>query len=216
MTTAAPLQPFAIHQPHAQALRDPVSNKSDTNNGFSVPRGPVTSRLSFYDPPADGSKPHNYVEKPTDGRPQRNFGEHWQNTPLNDLRGRESDFTLDNNAFATIPGVPSEEKDFNDEAHIKQVYYPEVEKLLLENVAGAKRVLLFDHTIRRADPNAHRAPVVRVHIDQTPSSAEQRVRFHCPDEADELLKQRYRIINVWRPLNGPVVSFPLAVADSAT
>lgn len=36
------------------------------------------------------------------------------------------------------------------------------------------------------------------------------------DDAPELLKGRYRIINVWRPLNGPVYSHPLAFADTST
>jgi hypothetical protein len=125
---------------------------------------------------------------------------------------------MDNNAFSALSGVQSQlpEGDFTSDEKIKTVYYPEVEKLLLDNVPGAHKVVLFDHTIRRSDPNAPRAPVVRVHIDQTPSSAAERVRLHCPDQADELLKGRYRIINVWRPLNGPVMAHPLAVADSAT
>jgi hypothetical protein len=58
-----------------------------------------------------------------------------------------------------------------------------------------------------------------VHIDQTAPSAAQRVRRHAssPEEADRLLASRYRIINVWRPLNPrPVESFPLAFASSAT
>jgi len=135
---------------------------------------------------------------------------------LNDLRGQETKFNLDNNAFEVIPNVPSEEYDFTDDEKIKRVYYPEVEKLLLDSVPGANRVLLFDHTIRRSNPDAARAPVTRVHIDQTPSSAESRVRLHLPDEAENLLAGRYRIINVWRPLNGPVMAHPLAVADSAT
>ena len=58
---------------------------------------------------------------------------------------------------------------------------------------------------------------MRVHIDQTPASAEARVRVHLPPaEAEELLKGRYRLVNVWRPLNGTVESSPLAVADSTT
>jgi len=105
-------------------------------------------------------------------------------------------------------------QDWDDEAKIKELYYPEVEKLLLDNVPGAETILLFDHTIRR--PNHSRAPVMRVHIDQTASSTVARVRLHLPSDADALLKGRYRIINIWRPLNGPVVSHPLAVADSAT
>jgi hypothetical protein len=63
--------------------------------------------------------------------------------------------------------------------------------------------------------------VARVHIDQTVSSAAQRVRRHAsssPSEAEALLAgTRYRIINVWRPLNArPVESFPLAFASSRT
>jgi hypothetical protein len=58
-----------------------------------------------------------------------------------------------------------------------------------------------------------------VHIDQTASSTIKRVRRHASSaaEADALLAGRYRIINVWRPLNArPVESFPLAFASSAT
>ena len=181
-----------------------------------VPRGPVTSTLSFYSPPVDGATPYHFVEKPADGAPQSNYGVEKVDVELQDIRGQESSFSLENNSFATLQNIPSEEKNFTDDEHIKAVYYPEVEETILKNVPGAKRVLLFDHTIRRAEPNAHRAPVIRVHVDQTPASALERVKHHLPDEADTLLKSRYRIINVWRPLNGPVQSFPLGFADSSS
>ncbi|MCJ1295683.1 hypothetical protein MMC34_007247 [Xylographa carneopallida] len=182
----------------------------------SPPCGPVTASLSFYSPPTDGSAPYHYVEAPPAGQPQENFGAVNHQVPIHDLRGHESEFSLDRNAFDTFTNIPSQETAFTNDEHIKQVYYPEVEKLLLDTVPGAQRVLLFDHTIRRANPNAARAPVTRVHIDQTPSSAAARVRLHLPEEADALLEGRYRIINVWRPINGAVESFPLAVADSST
>lgn len=181
-----------------------------------IPRGPVTSSLSFYKAPADGSTPFNYVEDPPEGQPPRNFGEEFHHVQMNDIRGRESDFQLDVDAFQAISNIASAEKDFADDEHIKQTYYPEVEKLLLENVAGAHKVVLFDHTIRRSSPNASRAPVTRTHVDQTARSTEWRVRLHSPDEADELLKGRYRIINVWRPLNGPVQGHPLGFASANT
>jgi len=190
-------------------------DSSASNAGITIPRGPVTATLTFYAPPKDGSAPYQYVESPPPGEPQRNFGDTQHDVEINDIRGQESQFTLDNNAFEAVSNVPSEEKEFVDDEHIKQVYYPEVEKFILENVPGSKRVLLFDHTIRRANPNAPRNPVTRVHIDQTPASSEQRVRYHLPEEAEQLLQARYRIINVWKPL-GTVASFPLAVADSAT
>lgn len=51
-------------------------------------------------------------------------------------------------------------------------------------------------------------------MDQTPGAAEARVRRHVPaDEVEELLKGRYQIINVWRPIANPATDFPLAVID---
>jgi len=134
------------------------------------------------------------------------------------VRGSESSYHLDRDAFAVISGQPpSKETAFVDDDSIRQNYYPEVEALLLKHIPGSERIFLFDHTVRRANPDAHRAPVMRVHIDQTVQSAEQRVRRHMGDDADKLLKGRYRIVNVWRPLNaGPVESFPLAFASSST
>ncbi|KAF2805030.1 putative 7alpha-cephem-methoxylase P8 chain related protein [Mytilinidion resinicola] len=212
MATTTTLQPTAA-SPQVFLSNSPTPATQD----LPIPRGPVTSTLSFYQPPADSSAPFNYVETPPAGQPQRNFGENPQPVQLSDLRGRESAFTLDSNAFAALSHVPSAATDWSSDAHIKAVYYPEVERLLLDNLPGAHKVVLFDHTIRRNTPNATRGPVTRVHIDQTPASAAARVKLHLgADEADELLKGRYRIVNVWRPLNGPVVAHPLAVADSAT
>merc|ERR1712093_954158 len=108
------------------------------------------------------------------------------------------------------------QRNFVDDASIKEKYYPEVEKLILDNVEGSNRVFIFDHTIRRSNPNAPRAPVTRVHIDQTKKSATARVHHHLPDEAEKLLQGRYRLINVWRPLNGPVQGSPLAFASSSS
>lgn len=179
-----------------------------------IPRGPVQSTLVFYAPPKDGAAPFNYVEQAPEGMPQRNYGEHNHDITIEDIRGRESDFDMNINGFATVSGVDSQEKDFNDDAHIKQTYYPEVEQLLLANAPGAKRVFIFDHTIRRSGANATRTPVNRAHIDQTTKSATARVHFHMKEEAEQLLQDRVRLINVWRPLNGPVVASPLAYADS--
>ncbi|KAK4455458.1 putative 7alpha-cephem-methoxylase p8 chain related protein [Podospora aff. communis PSN243] len=183
------------------------------------PSGPVTVPLNFFNPPADNSPPFNHVDTPPAGLPQRNFTDTSHPVQITDIRPNPHQFTLDHDAFAAILSVPpSAEQSFTSPDSILQNYYPEVEQLLLNHIPGSTKVVLFDHTIRRADPNASRAPVQRVHIDQTPSSAEKRVRRHLPaDEAEKLLKGRYRIVNVWRPLNkNPVESFPLAFASSAT
>ncbi|EEP82417.1 conserved hypothetical protein [Uncinocarpus reesii 1704] len=183
-----------------------------------IPRGPVDASIVFYHPPPDGSKPFYYVETPPPGEPQQNYSEAPHSVSLTDIRNHESDFTLDKDAFQTLQHLPPSRADpsFTDDANIKAVYYPEVEDLILTHVPGAQRVFIFDHTVRRNKPAAHRTPVTRAHVDQTPASAEARVRLHLPDEADTLLRSRYRIINVWRPLNGPVQEMPLAFASATS
>jgi hypothetical protein len=183
-----------------------------------VPSGDVKAILNFYQPPLDGSKPYNYVEQPPEGEARRNFADKPQDVVIHDIRRREGDFSLDRDAFAVVQSVPdSKEVEFVDDDSIKKNYYPEVEELLLKNISGSNRVFIFDHTIRRADPKASRNPVTTVHIDQTAASAAQRVHRHLPEEAEKLLAGRYRIVNVWRPLNKyPVESFPLAFASSST
>ncbi|PKX88564.1 putative methyltransferase [Aspergillus novofumigatus IBT 16806] len=65
-------------------------------------------------------------------------------------------------------------------------------------------------------PQRPRQPVNKAHVDQTRKAAQDRVRLHVtdPDEAERIISQgvRYRIVNVWRPLNGRVESAPLAFA----
>lgn len=187
----------------------------------SIPRGPVTATINYFTPPADGSKPYQYVDKsPSPDIPQRNYTSEPSPTQINDARGRESSFTLDRDAFKILQGVPpSAEKDFIDEESIKKNYYPEVEKILLDNVPGAHKVRIFDHTIRRQRKDADRQPVPYAHVDQTAPAVVQRVRRYYTDEAEAeaLLAGRYRIINVWRTLNAkPLESFPLAYASSAS
>ncbi|EHK46301.1 hypothetical protein TRIATDRAFT_299013 [Trichoderma atroviride IMI 206040] len=185
----------------------------------TVPRGDVTANLNFFTAPADGAVPFNLVG---DGHSpelaRRNYGDDFHDVVIHDVRGRESDFNVNRDAFELVQGIPpSAETEFVDDDSIKNKYYPEVERLLLDKIPGADKIYIFDHTIRRSDPNASRAPVLRVHIDQTAASTEKRVRRYFPDEADELLKRRYRIVNVWRSLNkGPIEASPLALAASAT
>lgn len=217
MATLAPLEVTPAHSLSRSARAEAAGVTNETTaNSFEIPRGDVTSTLSYYEAPEDGAVPFNYVEEPPEGQPQRNFGEFKNRVTLHDIRGHEAEYTLDKDAFKVISNVPeSAEKDFASDESIEKNYYPEIEKLVLDNVPGSNRVVIFDYTIRRASPGAPRAPVTRVHVDQTTESAKERVRRHLGDEAEKLLQGRYRIINVWRPLNGPVLSFPLGFASSA-
>jgi hypothetical protein len=109
-------------------------------------------------------------------------------------------------------------KNFYDEDEIRSVYYKETEELV-KQTSGAKRVLVFDHTLRSADPATREekqisGPVRNAHNDYTDWSGPQRVRDLLPDEAEELLKHRFAIVQTWRPINQPVQREPLAIADA--
>jgi hypothetical protein len=126
-------------------------------------------------------------------------------------------FTLDRNGFHFVPH-PTQMTDFFDEAEIKRVYYPEMIDLIKAE-SGAKRVAVFDHTLRTADDALRektkiREVVRRVHNDYTEWSGPQRVRDVLPDEADALLAGRFAIIQVWRPIRHPVETDPLGICDA--
>lgn len=91
---------------------------------FLHPRGTVSTTLNFYAPPKDGSKPFNYVEKPPEGQPQCNFGTVEIPVTIHDIRGQESNFEIDTNAFATVTTGPSAEKDFTDDASMRRTTTP--------------------------------------------------------------------------------------------
>jgi hypothetical protein len=82
-------------------------------------------------------------------------------------------------------------------------------------------VFIFDHTLRRrvhgaADraAGAPRQPVAGVHVDHTAKSGPQRVRDFFGDDAERLLRGRVQVINLWRPIRGPLRDAPLAVCDA--
>lgn len=111
-------------------------------------------------------------------------------------------------------------RNFDDPEERKRVYDAEVADLVIAKT-GAHTALVFDHTIRRIggdDANAtRRAPVHVVHNDYTLKSGPQRVRDLLPPHAaEQALKRRFAIVNVWRSINGPVTDTPLAFADART
>lgn len=112
------------------------------------PRGDVVVDLNFYSPPADGSPPWNLAGDVPPGVTTRNFGQAARQVVIHDARGQEDKFTLDHDAFQILTNQPpSAEKDFKNDESIKKNYYPEVEKLLLDAVPSANKVIIFDRTL---------------------------------------------------------------------
>ncbi|KAJ5986634.1 hypothetical protein N7451_010999 [Penicillium sp. IBT 35674x] len=151
----------------------------------------VQTTLNFFKENEDGSPPlPNYVNKPETYEREAAV----LPTTIHDISGHELDYTLDGQGFQFYYHE-SKEKDFLDDEKLKREYYPETEQLLKD------AVFIFDHTIRRGSGRTKaRGPVQRVHIDQSYQAAENRVSYHLPEDAAELSKGRYQIINVWRPI----------------
>jgi hypothetical protein len=126
-------------------------------------------------------------------------------------------FALEENGFRFVHH-DTKVGDFFNEDEVRRVYYPEMEALVKAE-SGAARVVVFDHTLRTADDELRetrkiREVVRRVHNDYTEWSGPQRVRDLLPQEADALLRRRFAIVQVWRPIRLPVETFPLAICDA--
>jgi hypothetical protein len=139
--------------------------------------------------------------------------------PVEDGRALGPEISFEKNGFVLVDHATAVENFFDPE-QLKSVYYPEVEALI-KGVTGASRVVIFDHTLRSGseaerEEKLVREPVLSAHNDYTEWSGPQRVREILPDEADELLKRRFAIVQVWRAIAQPIESNPLALADART
>ncbi|KAB5591607.1 hypothetical protein CTheo_4955 [Ceratobasidium theobromae] len=177
----------------------------------------VDTRINYFTAPADGSKPYQWIDEVD--APRRNWTAVEFDVQVENVRGRESDFTLDKAGFE-FHNVPTQgTTNFEDDNSIRTVYYQDsIQKI--KNLTGASRVVIFDHTIRRPRPDGtpdtpeNRAPVKMAHVDQAPESAERRVHMHLPaTDVPGLLSKRYQIINLWRPIGVPAWQLPLALCD---
>jgi hypothetical protein len=131
--------------------------------------------------------------------------------------GRAVSLSLEANGFELVAHRTAMQN-FFDPGELKNVYYAEVERLVRER-SGARRVVVFDHTLRSGSEQEReerliREPVLSAHNDYTEWSGPQRVREIMGDEAQTLLARRFAIIQVWRAINQPIRSNPLAVADA--
>lgn len=179
----------------------------------------VTAELNYLVPTAD--KPRTYTFDPPPGEPKSTALPEPHAVPIFDARPIARSLSLDREGFALVRH-PTVMKSFYEDQEVRNVYYPAVEAFLRATL-NADRVFIFDHTVRKRVAGAPdvrdgepRQPATRVHVDQTELSGRNRVREHLPDKADELLKGRVQVINVWRPIRGPLLDAPLAMCDGRT
>ena len=174
----------------------------------------ITAPLNFLIPMAE--KPVAYNYDPPPGTPLRTGRNIELKVPIRNARPLIDQLSLDREGFVLLHHQTAV-TNFYDEDQIRSVYYPECERVMKE-ATGAARVVAFDHIVRNAAMSAKdktiKIPAKRVHNDYTAWSAPQRVRDLMGDEAEELLKHRFAINNLWRPIRGPVLDSPLTLCDA--
>jgi hypothetical protein len=160
-----------------------------------------------------------YASDPPQGEPRTNIVLDERAVWIADARPIAASLSLDAEGFA-VTRQKSAVRDFWDEAQTLALGHPEAAELVRAQT-GATRVVVYDHTLRRRltgvedrSKGLPRQPATRVHVDQTVKSGPQRVRDVTGDQAEDLLKRRAAIINVWRPIARPARDWPLALADA--
>jgi hypothetical protein len=165
-------------------------------------------------------RPTYYTYEPPAGKPWRNTKGDRRTMSVESARQLEPAPSLDREGFQ-LARLETAAENLRQQRAIRETYYAEVEALV-KRETGAHRVVAFDHNLRSSATreeraqNLQREPVHYAHNDYTEISGPQRVRDLFPAEADELLARRFAVINVWKPLSGPVEQAPLAVCDART
>ncbi|KAH7923058.1 hypothetical protein BV22DRAFT_1106300 [Leucogyrophana mollusca] len=112
---------------------------------------------------------------PTTGQLPRNWVDHEIPTQIENIRGKEDRFTLDNTGFQFARQAATHTR-FTDDAEIETEYNPESIEII-KKMTGASSVVIFDHN------------------------------------APALLKRRFQIVNIWRPIPHAALDWPLALCD---
>jgi hypothetical protein len=173
--------------------------------------------LLHYMAPMD-EKPYSYNYAPPAGVALTNRRVAKEAVIVEDARPLDGKLSLEREGFILVHNT-SAVTDFFDDNEVRTVYYPECERFL-RDATGAARVCVFDHIVRSAvrakAQKGVKLPSRGAHNDYTLASAPQRVRDFFHAEAESLLKNRFAIINVWRPIRGPVRESPFAICDART
>jgi hypothetical protein len=156
---------------------------------------------------------------PPNGTPAQSVQTVAKPTTIHNAREVLQDLSLDKQGFVLTPHQTAV-SDFYDDNAVRSAYYPEVERLV-KRLTGTSRVLVFDHNLRSGltagqRESGVREPVKIAHNDYTTNSGPRRFADLLNGESKALSNSRFAVINVWRPIRGPVQESPLAVCDART
>lgn len=187
----------------------------------AIAPGTVEAALCFIVPQAE--KPVFQSAAYTGSDPKIFFKVENRTVKIADIRNSATQPTIERKGFELLRSSTAV-TDLNSDEEVANAYYPEIEALLKKRF-GASRVVIFDATRRSdsgtgaANPDGRRGPAVRVHVDYTQKSGPQRLKDTIGEaEAKRLFEGGARVIqvNVWRPIKGPVLRSPIAMADASS
>jgi len=189
------------------------------NPGHPSDPGELFAKLIFVDPA--GEAPMLHLAKPSEPDPERTRGKFVPvEVTLSNGRRLARATSLDREGFL-FTRHESAVADFYNDAEIRAAYYPEI-KMLVKGLTGARRVIVFDHTVRgtKSGPRGSvevELPSDNMHSDFTPRAAlETLQQVVPPGEWEEMQKGRILQLNLWRPIAGPLRTLPLAVCDASS
>lgn len=207
---------------------NPLIDRAEHLNAAPDPRRrgtpSVLAGLNYLKPTAE--RPHSYACEPPPGTPWENCEYELRQTAIADARCARERPCIEREGFA-LWDAPTAVTDFLDVDRVKTIYYREACELALA-VTGATHAHVFDHLVRRREPdrgeltfgrsrtNGMAAANGRIHNDYTEASGRKRLELVLADPEAAARVKRYSIVNVWRSIKGPVVDTPLAVCDART
>jgi len=163
--------------------------------------------------PPSGQATTNEISEPAPRIAVQNFRNEEQSLTSLDARG----FTLVRDPICRY-GLEA----FTDTDAMRAEYVPKMEARIKE-LLGAEEVMTTTVSIRRRDPDFPKytwgktgdsQPIQGVHIDCTPRFARNMLQMKFGKErADAFSGRRSQILNVWRPLFGPLRDWPLGMID---
>ena len=185
--------------------------------------GPQTNELQYVDVRMAYTD-HDYgqarvrIFPPASGRKMESPKRQRVSVKVYDCRPIFDQLDLDTAGFAVVR-APTSFADFYDEQAVRHSYFAESAALLGRHLS-ARAVFVFDYNVRNKTLAEQHVPGVGyptdgAHNDYTLESGPRRIEEVLVDNhASELLDRRAAIINIWRPIRGPVQDHPLAVCDA--
>jgi hypothetical protein len=181
----------------------------------------TTGEINFFSHTFDSLPPWADAS-PKLGFTSSNFARTPVRVTIHDLRGRENHLDLDKNAFEILKYDGHIHDEFDEKSESQRCYFEEIVNVLKKRL-GASRVVVFNHIIRSRGPPrpadqcdpTHKNPVFYPHVDNDPPAARLKViEILVEEEANKAMKNRFQIINVWRPLgSNPIINTPLTICD---